>query len=438
MGVFAKIGLGRPELRAWAMYDWANSVFITTVVSALFPPYFAEALATDASPEQATGRLALATTIALAIIAVASPLLGAIADRRPVKKRLLAGFTVLGAGATLGLATVGPGDWMLALVLFGLGNIAANGAFVFYDALLPHVARPDELNRVSTAGYALGYFGGGLFLALNAAMILAPATFGLSGPSAAVSLSFALAALWWLVFALPLLRRIPEPPVSAEAAAGPWLAGAASDLLHTFRELRRFRQAALLLLAFLLYNDGIGTIYRMATAYGKEIGLGTGQLITALLIVQFVGIPATFAFGPMADRLGPRRVILAGLVVYGGVSVLAYFMTTALHFFLLAGLVGLVQGGTQAISRSLFASMIPRARSSEFFGLFAVFEKFAGILGPGLFALMIALFGSSRPAIFSLIGFFVVGGALLLRVDIAEGQRAAAEANAAEPATSSG
>jgi UMF1 family MFS transporter len=201
------------------------------------------------------------------------------------------------------------------------------------------------------------------------------------------------------------------------------------DLRVTFRELRKYRQAMLLLVAFLLYNDGIGTIYRMATAYGQELGLETSQMITALILVQFVGIPTTFAFGLIAGRIGTRRSIFIGLVVYCGVSVLGYFMTTVTHFYALAALVGLVQGGTQALSRSLFASMIPRAKSSEFFGLFAVFEKFAGILGPAIFAAVNGIFGSSRPAILSIIGFFVIGGFLLALVNVEEGQRVAREAN---------
>lgn len=433
MSLLAKIGLSRPEHRAWAMYDWANSVFVTSVVAALFPPYFADALSTGVRPDVSTGRLALATTIALTVAAILSPLLGAIADRRPVKKTFIAGFTAIGAAATFGLAWVGPGDWVFALVLFGVGNVAANGAYVFYDALLPHVASREDLNRVSTAGYALGYVGGSLFLGLNAAMIMAPKAFGLSGASAAVSLSFALCAVWWLAFSVPLFRGVREPPLEATVSGDGWLRGAFTDLAHTFREFRRYKQASLMLLAFLLYNDGIATIYRMATAFGKEIGLGTGPLITALVLAQVIGIPATFVGGPLADRWGPRRVILAGLVVYAVVSLVASFMTSKLHFFALATLVGLVQGSTQAVSRSLFASMVPKANSGKFFALFAVFEKFAGILGPALVTVLIALFGSSRPAAASLIGFFAIGGVLLCFVDIRGGQRIAEAANRAQP-----
>jgi MFS transporter, UMF1 family len=438
MGLLARLALDRKPTRAWVMYDWANSAFVTIVVAAVFPPWFTALVAgpdgTEAERAVATRWLSLGTVIALAIIAVASPLLGAIADHAPIKKRMLGTFTAIGALATAALWFAGA-DWQLALVLFAIGNVAANGAFVFYDSLLPHVARRDELDRVSTAGYALGYLGGGLLLAVCVVMILQPGLFGTDADTA-IRLSFVMTAAWWVIFAIPLFRHVPEPTLPAAQRAGGAAAirAGVTDLLQTWRELRRLPQAALLLVAFLVYNDGVGTIIRMATAYGTEIGLATGHLITALLIVQFVGIPASFGFGQIAGRIGTRPAIFIGLAVYCVVSILGYFMTTALHFYLLAGLVGLVQGGVQALSRSLFASLIPRHRSSKFFGLFAVFEKFAGILGPLLFFAFNAAFGSSRPAILAVILFFIGGAALLARVDVAAGQRAAAEASAAAEA----
>ena len=426
MALLARLALDRKPTRAWVMYDWANSAFVTVVIAALFPAWFAALVPEGGSP---TARLSLATVCALALIALVSPLLGAIADHAPIKKRMVGIFTAIGATATACLWFVGPGDWLLALVLFAIGNIAANGAFVFYDALLPHIAAKEELDRISTAGYALGYFGGGILLAVNVVMVLNPDLFGLSGKDEAVRVAFLMTAVWWVVFAIPLFRNIPEPviPAAQRARGAAAIRAGFRDLRNTWQELKRYPQAGLFLLAFLIYNDGVGTIIRMAVAYGEEIGLETGDMITALLIVQFVGIPASFAFGHWAGRIGTKRAIFVGLAVYCGVSILGYFMTTATHFFLLSALVGLVQGGVQALSRSLFASMIPRHKSSEFFGLFAVFEKFAGIAGPGIFFLVVWLAGSSRPAILSVIAFFIVGGALLTRVDVAAGQRAVAE-----------
>ncbi len=440
MAILQRLGLDRPELRAWALYDWANSAFITVVVAAVFPPFFVAVAADGFERSEATRRFTLVTTIALAIIAVASPLLGAIADRAPVKKRMLLTFSTLGALATAAMGLIGPGDWVLALVLFGLTNIAANGAFVFYDALLPHIARPAEVDRVSTAGYALGYLGGGLLLMVGGLAIGDPARFGLPDKTTAVQVLFVVTGVWWAAFTIPLMLRVREPHLPPERRARGLAAirAALGDLRHTFRELRRYRHATLLLVAFLIYNDGIGTIFRMASVYGAEIGLETGQMISALVLVQFVGIPATFAFGWLAGRIGTRPSILLGLALYCLVSVLGYYMTTTRDFFMLAGLVGLVQGGTQALSRSLFASMIPRDRSSEFFGLFAVFEKFAGILGPAIFTIAVSLTGSSRPAILSIIAFFVVGGLLLLRVDVAAGRAAARAADAEAGSTNDG
>jgi UMF1 family MFS transporter len=434
-----RLGLHRPELRAWALYDWANSAMVTTVVTAVFPIYFGSVAAAGADPAEATRRHALATTAGLLAVALASPLLGTLADVRPWKKRLLGAFLALGVAATAGLFWVERGDWLLAAVLFVLANVGLNGSFVFYDALLPHVARGEELDRVSTAGYAVGYLGGGLLLALQLAWIQRPAWFGLpAGPDLSPAqatlparLAFLSVAAWWLLFSLPLLRRVREPAVEPAPAGAGALRLTAERLGRTFRALRGHRQALLMLLAFLVYNDGIGTIIRMATAYGTEIGIGRGDLIAAVLVVQLVGVPCAFLFGALAGRLGSKRAILLGLLAYAGIGVVGYHVRTAAHFFALALLVGAVQGGTQALSRSLFASLVPRHQSGEFFGFFAVTEKVAGVAGPAVFALAITLAGSSRAAVLSIIAFFAVGAALLLAVDVEAGRRAAREAERA-------
>ena len=418
----ARLGLDRPELRAWVAYDWANSAFMTTVVAAVFPIYYAR-VAADGLPETtATFRFGIATTIALSAVAVSSPVLGALADAGGLKKRLLAAFAAIGILATAGLGLVGRGDWALALALFMIANAGMYGSMIFYDALLPHVARPDELDRVSTAGYALGYLGGGLLLALNLAWIQKPELFGLPDAAVATRLAFVSVAVWWALFSIPILRRVAEPPGDGRQAS---MAEAFARLRRTLHELRRYRHAVTMLVAFMLYNDGIGTIIRMATLFGTQVGIGQGSLIGALLLVQFIGVPAAFVFGAIARRIGAKTAILASLAIYTAISVLAFRMTTGTDFFILAALVGLVQGGSQALSRSLFASLIPKDRAAEFFGFFAVSEKFAGIFGPLLFSLAVAVTHSTRAAILSVILFFVAGAALLLRVDIDAGRRAA-------------
>jgi UMF1 family MFS transporter len=420
-----RLGLDRPELRAWAMYDWANSAFMTTIITAVFPYYYQTVAAEGLDPAAAIARFGLASTVAVSAVAVLSPILGALADYAGIKKRMLALFMGTGVLATAAMALVGPGDWLLALVLFVIGNIGAFGSMAFYDSLLPHVARHDEIDRVSSAGYAIGYLGGGLLLALNAAWLLSPATFGLADRGAGARLSFLSVAVWWCVFALPLFRHVPEPPRALEADERPGanpLGAAFSRLGETFRELRTYRQAFLMLAAFAVYNDGINTIIRMATIFGTQIGLGAADLMPAILMVQFVGVPFAFLFGGLAGRIGVKPAIFLALAVYTGISTLGYFMTSAL--------VATVQGGSQALSRSLFATMVPRHKSSEFFGFFGIFEKFTGILGPAIFTGAVATTGSTRIAILSVMGFFIVGGALLAFVNVADGQRAAREANA--------
>lgn len=434
----AALGLGRPELRAWAMYDWANSAMMTTIVTAVFPIYFSEVAAVGLPKTERAPYLALVSTLAMVLIAVLAPILGALTDDRAIKKRMLGAFMALGVAAVGAMFFIQKGDLRLAAFLFVVANIGANGSFVFYDSLLPHIARPDEVDRVSTAGYALGYVGGGILLGLNLAWIMKPGRFGLpTGPGETLPtrLAFVSVAVWWVVFSIPLFRRVPEPPVDAEAVrhrgVNP-VAAAFTRLGETFRELRRYKQGFLMLLAFLVYNDGIGTIIRMATIYGDEIGLDTKAMIAALVLVQFVGIPCAFAFGWLAGKFGAKRSILFSLAVYTGIGVLARYMTTSTHFFILAVLVGMVQGGSQALSRSLFASLIPRDRSGEFFGFFAVVEKFAGVFGPLLFYLSGRLAGDSRHAILSVIGFFAVGAVLLAFVDVEAGQREARAAEAGE------
>ena len=424
------------------MYDWAASAMQTTVMVAVFPIYFVKVAGAGLAEGGATQRLATLNTVALVVIALASPVLGAISDYGGTKKRFIAAFMLLGVGAVAGMFFVQRGDLTLASWLFVLSLIGVAGSFVFYEALLPHLASGPEIDRVSTAGYALGYVGGGLLLALNLAWIQKPAWFGLpagpqlSGAEATLParLAFLSVAAWWLVFSVPLFRRVPEPPARLEPderrGESP-VRMAFVRLGETFRELRGYRQAFLMLLAFLIYNDGIQTIIKMATAYGTELGIDQSALIGAILLVQFVGIPCSFLFGMLAGRIGAKRALFLGLLAYTAISILGYYMKTAVHFYMLAGLVGMVQGGTQALSRSLFASMVPQHKSGEFFGFFSVFEKFAGIFGPLIFAGTIAATGSSRNAILSVIGFFAVGAAILAFVDLEAGRKEAAAAEAA-------
>ncbi len=445
---FARVGLGSKPLLGWALYDWANSAFYTIVITAVYPIFFNQYAAAGAAAGVATIRHTNATTIALVTVALLSPLLGAAADRMGAKKALLGGFVGLGVAATAAMALVDRGEWALASACFVLANIGIVGSLVFYDSLLPHIvrqgsagvvethpeSREDEMDRVSSAGYAMGYLGGGLALALAVVVIARPAWLGLGDTYAAMRLMFVVTAVWWVLFSLPLFRWVPEPPRASAPVRLAALPGVAvRALVDTFRHLRRYRQALLLLVAVAIYMDGVGTIVRMAVTFGSDLGISTGTLIGTVLAVQFVGMPFAMLFGALGARIGAKRALLVGLAIYVGISVYAYFVDGPKEFVAMGLLVATVQGGVQALSRSLFASFVPPHRSSEFFGFFSVFEKFAGILGPLVFGRVVEATGSSRAAIFAIVAFFLVGGAILLRVDVEEGRRAAQAPADAEP-----
>lgn len=430
-GFLARLGLERPELRAWAMYDWANSVFMTTVLQ-VFPLYFIKVAAADLPRNEASARFAWATAAAIILVGLTGPVLGAMADFQGNKKTMIALFLGIGVVATAAMSVVQRGDWVLAIVLFVIGNVGVTSTLAFYNSLLPHIARPDEVDQVSTAGFALGYLGGGILLGLNLLVIQSPERFGLADKAAAMRLSFLSAAVWWALFSLPLFLKVSEPArrlEAGEAGRSP-LSVAFSRLKETIGELRGHRDAVLLLVAFLIYNDAINTIIRMATTFGSEAGIPDGSLISAILMVQFVGVPFAFAFGALARRIGAKRAIFLALAVYMVITLVAFTMRTTGQFFLLAFLVGTVMGGAQALSRSLFSTMIPRHKSAEMFGFFGVFDRFGGALGSSVFGVVLVVTGSSRPAILILILFFAAGALLLSRVDVARGQQAAREAEA--------
>jgi UMF1 family MFS transporter len=409
------------------MYDWANSPFATTLMSALFPPFY-RALVIDAGlpPRDATAFWGYTASAALLISACISPVLGAVSDYTGGKKRYVGVFATLGILATACFVFIGEGSWTVASVLYILAAVGFAGSIVFYESLLPHIATKTTIDAVSSRGYAVGYLGGGTLLAINVLWVARPEWFGMPDVGFALRASFLSVAVWWAVFSVPFFRLVPEPRVSSRRGPSrvPMLEGF-SRLARTFREIRKYRQLFVFLVAFWVYSDGIGTIIRMATAYGDEIGISLTDMTLALVITQFVAVPFTFAFGRYAGRFSARRAILVTLVIYSAVSLSAYFMQTALHFYVLAFVVGTVQGGAGALSRSLYGAMVPRSRSAEFFGFFSLSAKFAGIFGPMIFGLISQLTGQSRFSIISVVVFFVVGALVLLRVDVDEGIRVA-------------
>ena len=410
LGKFGELFRNRP-IFAWALYDWANSVFATTVIAGFFPVFFKQYWSTGTDAVTSTAQLGFANSIGSVFILIAAPILGAIADGGGARKKYLGVFTAIGIVMSAGLWFVAQGDWAMAALVYVLATIGFSGGIVFYDALIVSVSPPDRYDEVSCFGFSLGYIGGGILFAVNVAMTLSPATFGLPGPAEAVRLSFVTVAIWWLVFSIPLFRQVPEPPRTGDAASA--VATGLRSLAKTLREHRTHRMAGLFLVAYFFYIDGVHTIIRMAVDYGLSLGFPSESLIIALLITQFVGFPAALVFGLAARRVGPKPALYFGVAVYVAVTIYAYFMTSVIEFYILAVVVGLVQGGVQAISRSLYARFVPATQSGEFFGFFNMLGRFAAIVGPSLVAITGLLTGSSRLGILSVIVVLVVGMVLL-------------------------
>lgn len=405
----------RPAL-AWAFYDWANSAYATTVMAGFFPAFFSKFWSHGADPTLTTLRLGVANGIAGFLIAVLAPVLGAIADRGGRRIRFLAAWSVIGIAATAALYFVGEGQWVWAVAMFVIATMGFNGGVVFCDALLLDVAEPKDYDRVSSLGYGLGYLGGGLLFALNIAMVLKPGLFGLASKAAAVQMSFLTVAVWWLVFMLPLVLFVRERgggqrmPLAAAVRAG------LAEVASTARHAKTLRPLFLFLVAYWLYIDAVNTVIKMAVDYGMALGLDDAALMTALLITQFVAFPASIAYVKLSNRIGVRQGILIGLVVYTGVTIYAYFLSSAAEFYVMAVVIGLVQGAVQALSRSLFGRMVPPEKSAEYFGLYNLVGKFGTVLGPVLVGAVAWYSGSSRLSILSLAVIFVAGAVLLLRV----------------------
>jgi UMF1 family MFS transporter len=420
----------RRRTRAWALYDVANSSFYLVVVTAIFPIFYqglyagAHGGGGDDAALKTKGGAALALTAALAMVAVAvlGPILGAVADRSACKKRFLAGFAGLGVLSTAAMALLGGDDWVAASVLYALGTVGVSGSIVFYDALLPSVAREGDLDRVSTFGFAAGYLGSVVLFGADIALVLHPEWFGLTADAAPRAVFLSVAA-WWALFTIPLLRRVPEPPAAEGGRVS--LVDGFRRVAGTFREALGYRDLLLFLIAFWIYSDGIGTIIKLSTPFGNSLGIGKESLVLAILLSNLIGVPCALGFGRLAKVVGAKRAILGGLVVYMAICVFARFLSTAAHFYVLAAAVGTVQGGTQALSRSLYATLVPRGRSGEFFGFFSTMEKFAGLLGPLVLALYWSEGEDPRRGVSALVVFFLVGALLLWRVDVARGRERA-------------
>jgi len=412
----------RKQVYAWTLYDGANSAFATTVMAAVLPTFYSSVAAGNLAPNLASSYWGYSNTIAMIFIALSAPVLGAIADFRSSKLRFLKIFLVLGIFFTAALYLIQKGDWLAASAFYIVARIGFAGTNIFYDSLLPHVAPKDRIDQVSLLGYAVGYLGGGLLLALNLWFIMKPEMWGMADSAQAARVSFVSVAVWWGLFSIPLFRYVPEPPGSPSTNQHRnALVESFRRLSNTLRNMRRFRELFRFLLAFWLYNDGIGTIIVMAVIFGAEIGIGQSDLIGAILLVQFLGMPFSILFIKIAQKLSARNAIILGLAGYCLVSIGGFFLQNALHFWIMAVVVSMIQGGTQGLSRSVYGSMVPKQKSAEFFGFYDVSQKFSGILGPTIFGLVGQLMGNSRWGILALILFFISGILLLLKIDVSRG-----------------
>ncbi|MBW1784035.1 MAG: MFS transporter [Deltaproteobacteria bacterium] len=415
----------------WAMYDWANSAFATTVMAGFFPIFFKQFWSIGADTTLSTARLGLANSVAGVAVALCAPVLGAIADKGSSKKKFLLFFAFMGIVMTLALYLVSKGNWPTAVLLYVFANVGFSGGNIFYDSLITGVASEKRLDFVSALGFSLGYLGGGILFAANVWMTLRPETFGFAGPGDAVRFSFLTVGIWWAVFSVPLMLFVREPVRVESQSHVNIVKGGLLQLQNTFQEIRHLKTILLFLVAYWLYIDGVDTVIRMAVDYGISIGLKSNDLIVALLITQFVGFPSAIGFGFLGGTIGAKQAIFAAIAVYLFVTLWAPFMQSNTEFYILAITVGLVQGGIQALSRSFYAKIIPIDKSAEYFGFYNMIGKFSAVIGPlfmGGVGLLIRSMGyssntASRIGITSISLLFIGGGILLFFVNQEKGKQ---------------
>ena len=427
----------------WALYDWANSAFVTTVMAGFFPIFFKKFWSHGADVNMSTAQLGIGNSLASLFVALMAPVLGAIADRGSLRKKFLIFFAYLGVLMTAALFLVQEGQWAWAIFVYAMGIIGFSGANVFYDSLLPGVAGEEEIDFVSGLGFSMGYLGGGLLFLINVLMTLMPRKFGLADSGEAVRYSFIMVSLWWGLFTLFTIRWVPEGESDRARKAGGFgvVKEGFRQFIDTFRKVRHLKTVFLFLFAYWLYIDGVDTIIRMAVDYGMSLGFDSNDLIVALLIVQFVGFPAALAFGKLGQRWEVKKAIYLAIFIYMIITFWGVMMTKKYEFYVLAVAIGLVQGGIQALSRSYYSRLIPKEQAAEYYGFYNMLGKFAAIFGPTLMGVIgltarrilmppaptpeqIQAVGqlASRWSMASLLVLFLAGGILFYFVDEEKGK----------------
>tara|TARA_B100001564_G_scaffold358959_1_gene379103 strand:+ start:18243 stop:19511 length:1269 start_codon:yes stop_codon:yes gene_type:complete len=404
------------EKFSWSLYDWANSVFATTVLAGFFPLFFKSFWAGDLDDATSTALLGTVSSVAGLIIVLIAPILGAMADLSRNKKLFLLIFALLGIISTSILFFISYGFWEWSLIIFGLSIIGFSGANIFYDSLLIDVSSDEDRNYVSSMGYALGYLGGGILFLINVLMYLYPSYFNLNSQTEGILYSFLSVALWWFVFSIPLFLFVKQKKINGIADFKNPFKQSFNRVLNTFREIKKYKAVLIFLIAYWFYIDAIDTIVRMAVAYGTDLGFDSSKLIIALIFTQFIGFPATFAYGYLAEKFGLFNMLVVGILIYILICIYSLFITSATDFFILAGLVGLVQGGVQSVSRTIFSRLIPQGKATEFFGFYNLIGKSAVVVGPALVGWMAYIFDNPKAGIISLLLLFIPGIIILFYV----------------------
>ena len=400
------------KVLSWAFYDWANSAFALSVLAVLYPLFLGSYWSAGADGATVTSRLAWITAASSAVVCLIAPVFGTIADAGGYRKRFLFLLALLGAATTAALGLIGKGDWQAALALYMFASVGYYGSTVFYDSLILDVTQPKYYSFVSSLGFSIGYLGGAVLLALHVYMLFNPALFGFIDSDSVIRFAFVTVGAWWILFALPILVFVPET-VSRNAVKQHIIRAAYRELKSTIGQLRQYRNVVIFLIAYWLYIGGVFTVIFMAVNYGQRLGFSQQDLVTALMITNFTGFPATFLYGILGHHFGPKRGLYLALVVYVAVSVWAVFMTDVRQFYIMAIIVGCVQGGVQGLSRSLYAALIPKDSPGEFFGFYNMLTKFAHVLGPSLVGVATILSDDPEAVLIALLPLFIGGGVLL-------------------------
>ena len=425
----------KKSIYSWALYDWANSAFATTVMAGFFPIFFAQYWSNPENLSISTFYLGLGNSVASIIVVLLAPILGAIADRGTYKKRFLVFFAFLGVLMTAGLALVSQGMWQIALLTYVIATVGFSGANLFYDSLLPAVSNKDNVDYVSAVGYAFGYIGGGILIVINFLMITYPSFFGFADSVEGIKWSFVSVALWWAIFSIPIVLFVKEPKYHKTETTLQTIKSGFKQLKDTFNEIRHLKVVFTFLIAYWLYIDGVDTTVRMAADFGITLGFDSTTIMGALVLVQFIAFFATLLYVKFADKIGVKNAIYFAIAAYMVIIFSGYFVTEGWHFYIIAGMIGCFQGGIQTLSRSLYARIIPENKSAQYFGFFNMWGKFAAVIGPLLMGSVTLILNntiddhvlSARIGLQSIMILFILGALVLSRVDISEGEKVAKE-----------